>query len=176
MPDRHPSLYTDGGLLTTNPCPLGGTWAFVVVDADGSTELHRDSGYFTAASTGLPAVSCNVSEVYAIVMGLEWLADGWAGQLNTDSRVAMLTAQGAAKSKGKKWLPAWWVERLAAAVRRHGGWTTRLLAGHPSKADLKVGYRASRNNMPVSRWNVLCDQLATGHRDAGRAAAGAVIA
>ena len=52
------ALYTDGGVIGQNPSPIGGTWAWCMVGADGTRTRHA-YGSVTPADLGTPTVSNN---------------------------------------------------------------------------------------------------------------------
>jgi hypothetical protein len=85
------------------------------------------------------------------------LPPGWAGTLFTDSEVT----QKRLLNKRAKFTntPEWLIERVQKA-KRVGKWKVSLLAGHPTRADLKRGYK-QRNKLPVSIFNKECDLMCT---------------
>lgn len=149
------ALYCDGGVIQANPSPIGGTWAWCAVDASGE-RIAESSGVRPGAGT-----TNNLMELIAAVRGLEAMPEGWAGALYTDSNI----------TRGRlfeKWLmrgiPEEWIIRAQMALDRLGVIKGVLLAGHPSKADLKTG-KDHIKLLPVSIHNVWCDEAAT---EAGR--------
>ena len=50
------ALYTDGGVIGQNPSPIGGTWAWCMVGADGTRTRHA-YGYVTPADLDTPTVN-----------------------------------------------------------------------------------------------------------------------
>ena len=146
-------LFSDGGLVGANPSPVAGTWAWCLV-GDGKL-IACDWGLIYPDDLGLPAVTNNVSELYAAVRGLE--ANPTVGEWLTDSQVTLRRLTKGGKFKG---VPAWLVDRSAKVRKRRveNRWKATLLAGHPTRAELASGF-ARRNRHPVSVWNVLCDQL-----------------
>lgn len=153
-------LYTDGGLISKSPSALGGTWAWVRV-IDGCEVVHS-SGVVTPADLGLKHVSSNVTELLAAVIALESVEETWTGVLWTDSLVTLCRLQGSEKFTG---VPEELRRRCRTQRIRRGKdredvarFEVKLLGGHPSKRDLFRGRRL-KDGLPVSKWNVLCDNL-----------------
>ena len=151
-------VWVDGGVILKNPSPHGGTWCYVswlcrsVLGVAFSQRLHVDSGYYI---DGRNPVTNNQTELYAALKALEYLPPDWAGTIHTDSKITMfrLTRPNA----GMKGIPKDIVDRLnAAKVRVGNNFTVRLLAGHPTKKQLKEGI--GRHGLPVHAENVFCDR------------------
>lgn len=147
------ALYADGGVINVNPSPIGGTWAFCLVNIHGG-RIAWDSGVITPDEAEMPTVSNNLTELYALVRGLEAVSPDWYGMVYSDSWVSLQRVFLSAKLKN---VPQWLCERLWA-IQRTGrlermGYT--LLDGHPTKAQLeaKIGKRGN----PCSEHNVWCD-------------------
>lgn len=146
--------YTDGGCVGMNPSKTGGTWAWVAVTPKGN-ESSRAAGVITPIEAGVEAVSNNLTELLAAIMALEDAEAGWDGTLHTDSYVTLcrLTRRHA----GFKGIPDHLRQRLSIVRGRLGLFRVALLDGHPTRKQLASG-RGKRGN-PVSKWNVLCDDL-----------------
>lgn len=146
------ALYADGGVIAVNPSPLGGTWSWCLVDAAGE-RVQTASGVLTAAENGGP-VTNNVTELLALVNGLEALPAGWCGTVYSDSWVSLQRVFCAAKLHG---VPPWLVDRLHALQRggRLAPLLYVLLDGHPTRAQLAAG--VGKRGSPVSEHNVFCD-------------------
>lgn len=148
------SAFTDGGCVGRNPSKLGGTWAWVVVDADDK-EVARASGVITPEQWGMPEVTNNATELLAALKLMEYLPNGWAGTLFTDSQITLfrITRENS-KFNG---IP----DAIEADVKFHrrrlGDFKVVLLDGHPTKAQLDTGI--GKRGHGCSRWNVLCDVL-----------------
>lgn len=162
MPTFIHSLYADGGVIAANPSPHGGTWAWCAI-AKANDEDYiaiHGMGIIRPGDKGieLPAITNNVSEMVAVVAGLESMPDGWAGRLYSDSRITL-----GRLFEGYKWngIP----EPLKVRARKamaHVHWraiTPIHLDGHPTKAQLEVGI-GKRGNL-VSKWNAWCDEQCT---------------
>ena len=144
-------LWTDGGLLTPNPSPVGGTWAFLRV-RDG---FHVPGGCargILLAELDAP-VSGNTMEMLAVVEGLESLPDGWEGTVASDSMVTLRRML--APLSPWSGCPEILRERYHAQRRRLGALRGVLVAGHPSRAALEAG--VGKDGVAVSRFNVWCD-------------------
>ena len=148
------ALYTDGGVIGQNPSPIGGTWAWCMVGADGTRTRHA-YGYVTPADLDTPTVSNNHTELLALVLGLEALPAGWAGTVYSDSWVSLQRVFLAAKLAN---VPPWLVDRLQT-LQKSGAlkqMTYTLLDGHPTRAELAAGI--GKRGHGVSIHNVWCDQ------------------
>lgn len=150
---RVAALYTDGGVIGPNPSPVGGTWAYCHVNDIGA-RVYGTGGTITPAELGIPEVTNNVTELLAMVRGLESLPDGWAGPIYTDSLITLYRAERPRKSKFNG-VPGWLRDRLAAARGRLGAITLHLLCGHPTREELAAG--RGRRGYPVSIHNVWAD-------------------
>jgi hypothetical protein len=167
------AAYCDGGVISSNPSRIGGTYAAVFVSKSGE-QMSSVSGTVTPAQAGLPAITNNYTELLAAVVAMELLPANWTGTLYTDSNVTRLRIVNAKPSMTG--IPNDLQERLAHAKSRIGGaWSPGqdrngatggmcvvLLKGHPTKADLAAGEGArgeGKQSLPVSKWNVLCDKL-----------------
>lgn len=167
------AAYCDGGVISSNPSRIGGTYAAVFVSKSGE-QISSVSGTVTPAQAGLPAITNNYTELLAAVVAMELLPANWTGTLYTDSNVTRLRIVNAKPSMAG--IPTDLQERLAHAKSRIGGaWSPGqdrngatggmcvvLLKGHPTKADLAAGEGArgeGKQSLPVSKWNVLCDKL-----------------
>jgi hypothetical protein len=140
------------GVISINPSPHGGSWAWCLVEGD--TLLRSASGIVLPSDVDKSAVSNNVSECLAAVKAIEAMRPGWDGTLWTDS---LITRNRLLDSSSFKGLPQW-LRVKALDLRRSKRWKVRLVAGHPTLADLERG-TAARNGWPVSKWNKLADQL-----------------
>jgi ribonuclease HI len=153
------ALYTDGGMIGGNPSEHGGTWAWVRVEY--GVEFERSSGVLLPADLNNSTVSNNNSELYALLEGILHLPQHWEGDVCCDSAIALGWffhgyKQNSIPMPLRKKL--WHVQ---ADVKERGLSLNPVLhAGHPTKADLAAGLRMSKApHLPVSRWNVLCDDL-----------------
>jgi ribonuclease HI len=158
------SIYTDGGLLSSNPSSLGFTWAWCRVEA--GVRVAEASGWVRASElpprpeTGIREATGNVAEFYAVLMAFEALADGEIVTVFTDSEI---TIKRWAEVGALHGIPISWRQRMNHCLARHGGSFWHHLDGHPSKADLERGHK--ENGDAVSEHNVYVDALC---RQAGR--------
>jgi ribonuclease HI/DNA modification methylase len=148
-------VYADGGVVGRNPSAAGGTWAWCHVTAGGRMAAES-SGFVEPADAGTPEVSNNQTEFLALLLCLEALPAGWSGRVFTDSGVTLQRFRDPEGVKQKGVRPEW-VDRLRAVRDRLGVLHFTLLGGHPTRADLEAGTRAS-DGKPVSKWNVYCDK------------------
>lgn len=155
------SLYSDGGNIGRNPSPLGGTWAYRGLGANGAC-IVQDSGVLTPEECGLPTVSNNVAELAAAVFGLMDMPDGWSGTLFTDSEVTLLRVRKSKVQAKLNGVPESLIELLAAQKSRLHHYEVVLLGGHPTRLELFRGY--NRDGLPVHWENFRCDKMC---KDAG---------
>jgi ribonuclease HI len=149
-------LYTDGGVININPSPIGGTWAFRIV-SDNKVICER-GGVITPVQAGLPKITNNLTEMLAVIRGLQELrvAPDWTGTICSDSMITLGRI-----FDGWKWtgIPLW-LHKEYQAVRLHFRcWDEIdhiLLSGHPTKSQLMAGI--GRGGRPVSIHNVWCDK------------------
>jgi ribonuclease HI len=136
-----------------NPSPFGGTWAWVLTE-DGKV-LDKDSGKLFP--NGGKPTSNNFSELFAATEALEAMPDNFfGGILYTDSRITLLRLTTSNSFKG---IPDW-LRIRTLDLRRNRKWKVVLVAGHPTKIELKQGFR-KRNGLPTSKWNQWCDRECT---------------
>lgn len=183
------AVFGDGGVIQKNPSPIGGTWAWCAVTADG-THTREASGYVLPSAhphpgwprVPRPDVSNNHVEFYAILRALESLPDDWQGRVATDSQVTVTRFGHLAdwRSGPPPYLPTQlppdWQERARAALRRLPliRWTP--VAGHPTQVDLGRGFAwreevdvdpatggelRTKTKVLVSRHQVWCDDRCT---------------
>lgn len=146
-------LYADGGVIESNPSSIGGTWAWCHVTVAGE-RLTSASGVITPAEAGLPFITNNLTELFALLEARESLPYAWNGTICSDSWVSLQRVFLAARLKN---VPDWLVQRLQRMQR--DGWFSgcawKLLDGHPTKAQLLSGI--GKRGSPVSEHNVFCD-------------------
>lgn len=147
------AIYADGGVMGCNPSPIGGTWAYALVNPDGE-RIAEDSGVIIPEWAGVAEITNNLTELYAVVRGLLALPAGWSGIVASDSQITLgRLFWGWAIANIPEWL---WYE--AERARRRLSWEAchpLLLDGHPTRAQLAAGI-GKRGN-PVSAHNVWCD-------------------
>jgi len=147
-------LFCDGGVVEKNPSVIGGTYAFCLIEDERSL---IDGYYFRSCnSLKLSEVTNNITEMMALVKGLQYLPPGWEGTICSDSMITLGRAFDGWKCKN---LPRWLISRLEFEKNRLVNWKNIkhiLHAGHPTKAQLEAG--VGRHGLPVSKWNVWCDK------------------
>lgn len=151
------ALYTDGGCIGANPSPLGGTFAWCLVDSDIDQIIRSASGIILPADYDGQPISNNVAELRAAVEGIEAMPEGWTGTIHSDSQITLGRLFENWSTKG---IPDALWSRLYHVKngRIYGGsikWV--LLQGHPTRADLGCGVGAKRH-LPVSKWNQWADR------------------
>jgi len=147
------ALYTDGGVIGANPSRIGGTWAYCLVNTAGE-RIVEASGVITPIQANVVAVTNNVTELLALVYGLERLPMGWTGTVYSDSWVSLQRVFLAAKLRN---VPTWLVQRLQALQKcgKLAEMKYELLDGHPTKAELLAGI--GKRGHKVSTHNVWAD-------------------
>lgn len=173
MTERY-SLFCDGGCIRKNPSPIGGSWAFVVVDSEGCL-LREHSGVIDAKLLGVGGYCTNnVSELYALCYGiLDLPAVWWTDAIVDIYSDSECTLGRIFLHQSLNGVPPWLVT-MVRNVREHLKklrFTYTLVAGHPNRAELELGKTIERRNkqgkitqiggVPVSKWNCFCDSLCT---------------
>lgn len=146
-------VYCDGGVIGRNPSTIGGTWAYVVPHTDGTCTV--ESGVVTPQEAGLPVITNNYTELFAVVKAMENLPEGWDGTIFTDSNVTVSRIVRRRKPPKFEGIPADLQLRLAEA-RKRIVYDVVLIAGHPTKEELRLG--KNHKGTPVSKWNVIADE------------------
>lgn len=147
-------LYVDGGVIKINPSSIGGTWAARLVEDD--KVKGEWSGAITPDQARMPAISNNLTEMLALVRGLEMLPFDWRGTVYSDSAVTLGRA-----FQSWRWnnVPRWLYDAFGNQCARLVHWNQIhyvLLDGHPTKAQLAAGL--GKRGHPVSEHNVWCDK------------------
>lgn len=149
-------LFCDGGVIGRNPSQDGGTWAWVRTE-HGLT-VEKNSGILTPEIARNPIISNNNTELYALCMGILSLPPNWTGRVNSDSQIALGWIFQAWKVTS---IPPFFMMELLDTlewIKQENGYAWRLLGGHPTKRDLEYGIRERSPRLPVSKFNVWCDQ------------------
>lgn len=147
-------LYVDGGVVGANPSAIGGTYAWCLVE--NGERVIFGSHFITAVDARVDAVTNNLTEMLAMIKGLESLPDDWIGTVYSDSKITLGRI-----FWGWKWsnIPMG-VHRRFQAVRSRlknfEAFRYVLLDGHPTKAQLAAG--VGKRGHPVSEYNVWCDE------------------
>jgi ribonuclease HI len=151
------ALYTDGGVIGKNPSPIGGTWAWCLIE-NGEDFKRCGSGIVLPEDGVDGKVTNNVTELTAILEGMESLPESWQGVICSDSQITLGRVFEGWRLAG---VPDPLYERLEAIRGRLRGDLARvkfqLLQGHPTRADLVRGVGKKRG-LPVSQWNQWCDE------------------
>lgn len=148
-------LFADGGLCGANGSATAGTWAYVIVQ--DCQRVESGSGVLTAATIGLPTISNNVTELYALCKGMRALGEGWRGTICSDSHVTLCRRFPTAKMEGVPEPLIRFARCQFSRFVRTCNWV--LLDGHPTRAQLAAG--VGKRQGPVSQWNVWCDKECT---------------
>lgn len=155
-------LYADGGVINKNPSPLGGTWAWVLVDDKDFAVIERDSGYVSRSEIGSD-VTNNQMEFLAVIRGLLNITNPQAlKEVRSDSNITLGRIF-------RDWsitnIPDWILEERKRAFKNYDtkAWSNclmlkyTLVQGHPTDDELRAGI--GKKGRPVSKWNVLADKL-----------------
>ena len=153
-------LYADGGVIGQNPSAVGGTWAWrQVSEVPGMGDVvgASSAGVITPKEAGMLAISNNLTEMLAVLRGLESLPADWVGTVCSDSQVTL-----GRLFAGWKWtnIPLWMHQLYQEQAKRLVYWSAirhQLLAGHPTRAQLQAG--AGHSGLPVSEHNKWCDAM-----------------
>jgi len=147
------AMYCDGGVISRNPSPIGGTFAYKILQ---DNQVIRQNGGVLVPDRETPLITNNITEMLALVRGLGDLPDDWFGTIYSDSQVTLGRV-----FLSWKWtnVPAWLRKEFAFNRGRMHNWekiTWVLLAGHPTRAQLLAG--VGHHGYPVSEHNVWCDK------------------
>lgn len=146
-------LYVDGGVIRKNPSPIGGTWAARVIS--NKVVVAEYCGVITPDHAKMTTISNNLTEMLALVRGLEFLPSDWIGTVFSDSEVTLGRA-----FKGYKWggIPNWLEREFRRQKARLLNWHDFEyvnLQGHPTIDEIKA--KISKTGRPVSHHNKWCD-------------------
>ena len=147
-------LFTDGGIIGKNPSSIGGTWAYVLLE--NGKPIGKGSGILTPEDIGCSFVTNNVTELYALAMGVLSVPSGSSVNVYSDSQISLCRMFN--RNPKMNGVPDW-VEEEAIRAREHLKTLDHaysLLKGHPTKAQLKAGF--GKSGSFVSIWNVYCDK------------------
>ncbi|MDR3572831.1 MAG: hypothetical protein P4L50_03135 [Anaerolineaceae bacterium] len=147
-------LFCDGGVVGKNPSEIGGTWAFRLL-TDGIVTCEK-SGHITPEDAQMPVVTNNLTEMIALIKGLQNTPTDWIGTVCSDSQVTLGRV-----FQGWKWngIPLWMHKQFQQIVKEHTNWDKIdyvRLDGHPTKEQLKSGI--GKRGGPVSIHNQWCDK------------------
>jgi len=154
------NVYADGGVLRPRYCEVG-SWAWVATDQDDN-EVASQYGWIERGPSTPNGISNNISELIAACRALLWMAKatpGWSGRLCSDSQITLGRLSQGWRMKG---IPELWVRRMALVLGDVGDVEFVHLKGHPTQADLEVGFKISRTSgrtYAVSRHQAKCDRL-----------------
>lgn len=168
-------LYVDGGLMSSNPSVVGGTYAAILLSKK-QKEKRFTSGIILPEWISRETVTNNASEMKAMIAGLSLLPDNWKGIIYTDSKVTRSRVirryDVDARWEMRGWMntPINYFMEFLEHRKRLRNWyqfTWVLLAGHPNRKELpkgeshgmsySIGRKPRRTPLPVSVWNVWCD-------------------
>jgi ribonuclease HI len=179
---RVTTLYSDGGVVETNPSPVAGVWAWCATDTTG-WRIIEDGGFFLATDG---PISNNQAEWCAAMLALEAMPDGWGGTLVTDSKNVLDRLEYLRRHLGlpasqvvvPRNLPWQWYRRMVTSLLRLGDVSFRHVKGHPTAADLKRGFTLDADGVrkyEVSDQQVWCDAECQRQANRARLSNGGVV-
>lgn len=142
-------LYSDGGIIGRNPSTLGGTWAFCKIQS--GKMLDSKSGVVTPLENKVEKITNNFTELFAATKALLTIDKEYPTTIFVDSAITLHRLTTSQRFAG---IPNW-LRLLTLDLRRNRRWKVELVAGHPTREELKNGFTA--NGSPVSKWNQWCD-------------------
>lgn len=178
-------VYADAGLLSPNPSPIGGTFAYCYTDTDDefmagyagvilTTSIRANRNpkevpqYLTVdennrgriAQWDKSHMSPDQAELMALIWAIGALRPGWSGKVYSDNQSALERLFGKYEWNG---IPKHNREYGEKCVARLGKVEPILLNGHPSRKDLISGLRTNKNGItrPCSVHNKWCDTQST---------------
>lgn len=146
-------LYVDGGLIGKNPSLVGGTWAARCVQ--NGEVIWEHSGTITPEEARIEFVTNNLTEMLALVKGLQFLPWDWRGTVFSDSQITLGRAFRASPWKN---IPTWLYDAFTNQRARLVHWSQIhciRLDGHPTRKQLEAG-KGKRGGL-VSPHNQWCD-------------------
>ena len=81
-------LYADGGVIEKNPSTIGGTWACILVN-EAEVQVSFGTGVITPNRARVKAVTNNLTELLALIEGLERVPIDFSGTVLSDSNVSL---------------------------------------------------------------------------------------
>lgn len=151
-------LYADGGVIGKNPSPIGGTYAYRILDASEQHILVEHADVIPANFTN-PFITNNLTEMLAIIAALPHISPDADVHIFSDSQITL-----GRLFQGWKWknIPLWLHARYQAQRQRlpkFHSYQYTLLSGHPTQAHLATGI--GKRGYPVSIHNAWCDHACT---------------
>ena len=133
------TMYTDGSTIVRNPSEYGGTYAFLLVNENG-TMVHNDWGVYSPEDMGTSKVTNNQMELLAVLMGLKY-AEGSRYRITKIVSDSKVTLGRVFQNWSLNNIPEWMVDlKDSLSVRGIRGEFQKGHAGH--------------------KWNELADQIA----------------
>lgn len=133
---RITSITADGGLRVINPSPFGGMWAFRLLNAAGEPVIQASGIVLPAELHPLTTVQNNLTEVLALLIGLEYLSDESPVLIRTDSLNAIRVIT--EPQRTRDWLTTDLNDRVRKVTARVKVTGFELLAGHPKVKNLAL--------------------------------------
>lgn len=145
------SLWTDGGLLSRNPSPLGGSYCAIHVNPENKM-VWTDRGILIPKHLGVEKITNNHTELTAVYRGIRRLPDGWKGEIVSDSECVLAWLQQEGRGMYRTWknCPPWLQSYVELEQKR-------IL-----DTDGRLEYRHVEGHQESSldhRWNCECDRI-----------------
>lgn len=144
-------VFADGGVIGSNPSPVGGTWAYRLLQEG---QIRCEDCGFIPPKYG--PVSNNLSEIVAVVRGLETARHYRASQVSIASDSLVTLRRLSYPRAAWNGVPTPVREWALAVLREVEVVEAVLLDGHPTRAQLEAG--VGKSGRPVSVHNVECDR------------------
>lgn len=148
------SLYTDGGVVGSNPSSIGGTVAFYIIGQKNEV-LSNYSSFLHPNFMGSDKVTNNQTELWALLLGLAHLKPDQIAHVYCDSEISLgRVFKNYAMANIPKFM--FYVLMHIKRMENFKKLEYTLLSGHPTKRQLELG--TGKGGRPVSEWNVNCDR------------------
>ncbi len=158
-------VFSDGGIIGSNPSPIGGTWAYCIMTPEdrmigsgsgiiltaGAKQAAGDCDMVQQDNLPFDSVENNLMEMIAAVEGLKRTKAGDSIIWGCDNNNTIQRITGSWAWNG---IPHD-IKELAQEIARTRTIVPILLSGHPTKAQLLSGI--GKRGTPVSKWNQWCD-------------------
>lgn len=153
------AVYCDGGVIKKNPSPIGGTYAWIMLNKDGERLAHEAETYIpkdgSFATNNQTEYRAALEALVYVTYCIQQCPEEWQLTLYSDSKITLARIT---KVQALKNIPEAWYKRMQKVVADIGLERINpvLLKGHPTQADLERGTSAKKGR-PVSEWNKWCD-------------------
>lgn len=141
-------IYVDGGVISRNPSPYGGTYAYRLVHEDGNV-LSEGCEIIL-----YPGCTNNMSEYLAALYGMTKTPSNIPATLFSDSQITLGRIFHGWKTNG---IFEQWKNKMNTEYNRLKGFLLHeIVDGHPTKLQLSIGIGKRGNKCNIN--NVWCDK------------------